>query len=59
MERIQQSWITKENIENSSMVSNWAKKAFKELDSRDVCDALDDLEMLKIYFDNKFEELMR
>jgi hypothetical protein len=56
---INKEWVTKTNIENDDCVSFWSKKAFKELEKRDLCNVLDDLEMLTIYFEKQFEKLSK
>ncbi len=48
--------IDKENILDHPASSNWIKAALIQLEKRDVCDALDDLDMLKIYFEKKFDK---
>ena len=48
---------TREQILNSMGTSFWAKDSLKQLENRDICDVLNDLDMLKEHFQHKFDEL--
>ena len=54
---IDEPFVTKENILSHPSSSHWIKAALIQLEQRDVCDALDDLDMLKIYFEKRFDKI--
>jgi len=48
--------LTREEILQSNGVSFWAKNALRELEKRDIVDALKDIEGLKQYFTERFNK---
>jgi len=49
--------ITREQILNDPSASNWLKENLTQLEKRDICDALDDLELLNQYFQDKWKAI--